>query len=331
MVQFQSGNSVPATSALIGVDWGTSSFRAYLISGNGELLEQVTGPAGIMSVDDGDFGAVLRRACAEWIESCPGLPILMCGMIGSRQGWKEVPYLRGEIGASELAAAVTPIENEQGRIRIVPGMQALSFDGGPDVMRGEETILVGAIASGAPQTALYCLPGTHSKWVSVSDGRIGSFSTFLTGELFAILCERSLLSALIADGSAVSEEQRNESFQQGLAMASKGTHLLHKLFSIRAKFLTEAVESCIVEEVLSGLLIGTELVSVSRQLQEHAGGVILLASGDISERYQKALVHMGHAPEVHEAEAACMKGLHSIAAEAGLMSSTRVMTAPVFG
>lgn len=274
-----------------------------------------------MSVDDGDFAAVLRDGCGAWLEKYPDLPILMCGMIGSRQGWQEVPYLGGEVGVAELAATVAPIESEQGRIRIVPGLRALSLDGRTDVMRGEETILIGALASGAPRTALYCLPGTHSKWVSMSVGRIRSFSTYLTGELFATLCERSILSALMADGAAAPEELRNQSFQQGLAMASEGS-LLHTLFSIRANFLT-GVEAFVVEEVLSGLLIGTELLSVSSHLQDHSGGISLIASGTIAERYREALRYMGYAPEVYEAEAACVNGLYSIAAKSGLTSSMR--------
>ncbi len=316
---------------MIGVDWGTSSFRAYLFAENGTLLDRVACPAGILTVSNGDFAAVLRTLCAKWIEACPGLPILMCGMIGSRQGWLEVPYLCGEIGLSELAAATMQVENDQLKIHIIPGMQARSFDGGPDVMRGEETILIGAMASGAPQTALYCLPGTHSKWISVVDGRIGSFSTFLTGELFAMLSERSILSALITDAQVYSEAERSHSFQRGLKMALDGTNnLLHKLFSIRAQFLTGIIEECIVGEVLSGLLIGTELMSVTGQLKKHPGNVVLLTSGTIMERYCNALVYMNYAPEVHEADTACMKGLYFIAAKLGLVSVEKNDTRPHF-
>ncbi len=310
-----------ATAALIGVDWGTSSFRAYLFADNGELLDRIIRPAGILTVDNGDFAAVLRTTCGAWIADRPDLPILMCGMIGSRQGWLEVPYIGGDAGVTELAAAATVIKGESSRIQIVPGLQARSFDGGPDVMRGEETILAGAIASGAPQTGLYCLPGTHSKWVSVLDGRIDSFSTYLTGELFAMLRERSILTTPIAEGPTGPGALREQSFQQGLALASGGTNLLHHLFSIRAQFLTDGAEVCVVEEMLSGLLIGTELMSVSRQLQQHSGVITLLSSGMISDRYRNALVSLRYVPEVYEAEAACMNGLCSIAAELGLISS----------
>ncbi len=310
---------MPASPALIAVDWGTSSFRAYLLSGNGALLDRVTRPAGIITVTDGNFACVLRTVCAAWIATCPGLPILMCGMIGSRQGWQEAEYVSGEVGAAELAAASALIRGEPGIVQIVPGIQALSFDGGPDVMRGEETILIGALATGAPRTALYCMPGTHSKWVSVSNGRIGSFSTFLTGELFAVLSERSILSDLIGDDKVATDELRKQSFLRGLEMAAEQAHLMHQLFSIRATVLTGTGTTFVVDEVLSGLLIGTELMSVSRYIKQHSGAVTLLASGAILERYSEALEYMGHASVIHDAEPACISGLHSVAANLGLM------------
>ena len=312
------------TPALIAVDWGSSSFRGYLLSSNGDLLDRVAGPAGILTVSDSDFAHVLRTMCAAWIAKLPSLPILMCGMIGSRQGWQEAEYVSGDIGAAELAAASALIKGGPGIIRIVPGVKAVAFDGGPDVMRGEETILVGAFSSGASETALYCMPGTHSKWVSASNGRIGSFSTFLTGELFAMLSERSVLSDLIGDGKATTDELRKRSFVQGLRMAEEQAHLTHQLFSIRAMALTEPVATCVVEEVLSGLLIGTELMSVSRRVKEYSGAITLLASGSNLERYSRALKYMGHEAVVHDAEIACISGLYSIAVSLGLVSSIPV-------
>ncbi len=321
-VQSQSGNAVSVAAALIGIDWGTTSFRAYLFASDGELLDRIDRPAGILTVEDGNFGVVLQTACEEWMREHPAIPVLMCGMIGSRHGWRDVPYVVGEAGAVELASASVIVQEEPNRIQIVPGLQATSFDGGPDVMRGEETMLIGAVATGAPQTALFCLPGTHSKWVAVQNGNIGSFSTYLTGELFAMLKERSVLAGLIAEESNRPAALHEKSFHQGLAMASDGTSLLHRLFSIRAQYLTESSPPYVVEDVLSGLLIGTELISVSQQLQQHSGKVTLLSSGTIAERYCNALAFMGHAPECFESNEACMIGLCSIAEKLGHISST---------
>lgn len=321
-VRSQSGSGVSVAAALVGIDWGTTSFRAYLFAGDGELLDRIVRPAGILTVEDGNFAGVLHTVCEKWIKENPAIPVLMCGMIGSRHGWRDVPYVVGEVGASELASATVVVQEEPNCIQIVPGLQATSFDGGPDVMRGEETILIGAIAAGAPQTALFCFPGTHSKWVAVKKGQIGSFSTYLTGELFAMLKERSVLAGLIAEESNAPRVLHQQSFHQGLAMASDGTSLLHRLFSIRAQYLTESAPPYVVEDVVSGLLIGTELISVSLQLQQHSGKVTLLSSGTIAERYRNALSYMGHAPDLFEADSACMIGLCSIAEKLGHISLT---------
>ncbi len=309
------------TAAFIGTDWGTTSFRSYLIASDGELLDRIVRPAGILTVEDGNFGAVLHNVCEEWMREHPAIPVLMCGMIGSRHGWRDVPYVIGEVGAAELASATLVVQEEPNRIQIVPGLQATCFDGGPDVMRGEETILIGAIAAGAPQTGLFCLPGTHSKWVAVQNGNIGSFSTYLTGELFAMLKERSVLTGLIAEKSKLPDALHEQSFHHGLAMASDGTSLLHRLFSIRAQYLTESVPRYVVEDVLSGLLIGTEIISVAQQLRRHAGKITLLSSGTIAKRYRSALTYFGHASELIEADAVCVLGLCAIAEKLGHISS----------
>lgn len=317
---------MPGAAALIGVDWGTSRFRAYLFSAHGALLDSIDCPSGLLAVTEGAFGAVLRRECEAWFREHHGIAVLMCGMIGSRQGWREVPYIAGKIGSEELAAAAVSVEEEPNRIQIIPGLSALSFDGAPDVMRGEETMLVGALAVGSPQSALFCVPGTHSKWVAVRDSQIGCFSTYLTGELFALLKQRSVLTSLITSQQDRQAVLDDESFYQGLAMAADATSLLHRLFSIRARCVTESAPPYIVEDVLSGLLIGTELNAVSQQLEQHSGQVTLLSSGPITERYRKALVHMGHTPEVRDASLACRNGLCSVAEKLGHIAATDRVT-----
>jgi 2-dehydro-3-deoxygalactonokinase len=307
---------------MIGVDWGTTSLRAYLMAADGAVLDRQIRASGILNVPDGDYAFVLEEACGGWMERWPGLPVLMCGMIGSRQGWREAPYLQGDAGSKELAAALVTVTTGKYQVQIVPGLEAKSFNGGPDVMRGEETILIGALAQGAPTEGLYCLPGTHSKWVSVFNGRIGAFSTFLTGEIYEMLCRRSILSALIKSTGSTSDEVRHEAFLRGLDLAGDGAGLLHQLFSIRARALTGAGDEGTAGDMLSGLLIGSELLSVGDRLRSFRDSLVLVASGAIADRYRTALAHLGFKPRLFDAETACMSGLCAVAAE-GLLESTK--------
>lgn len=310
--------------ALIGVDWGTSALRAYLMSAQGDVLDRVVRTSGILNVPDGDFAFVLEEACGSWMERWLNLPILMCGMIGSRQGWREAPYLQGFVGPRELADALVTVTTGRHSVQIVPGLQSLSFSGNPDVMRGEETILIGAMALGAPKDGLYCLPGTHSKWVQIVDGRISAFSTFLTGEIFDLLSRRSILSALIDTAGSVTSQGIQDAFLAGVDLAAREGGLMHQLFSIRAQVLTGHLDQASVAETLSGLLIGSELVSVHRQLKDHRENLVLVASGTMADRYRVALIHLGHRPMLQDAEAACRNGLCAIAEAYSLDTSARV-------
>lgn len=307
----ESGTTYPA---LVGIDWGTTSLRAYLIGAGGDVLEGVQSLSGILNVPDGDFAFIMEQACGTWLKQWPGLPVLMCGMIGSRQGWREAPYVHGGANASDLAAALTRVFTGRYEAHIVPGLEARSFSGDPDVMRGEETMLIGALALGGPANGLFCLPGTHSKWISVSGGRSDAFSTYLTGEIFDLLCRWSVLSALIRDSGPATQSERSGAFRRGLDLARAAPDLLHQLFSIRARALTQVQGEHAAADVLSGLLIGSELTSMDRRLRDCEEPPILIASGAIADRYREALVHFGYAPSVLDAETACARGLHAIAA-----------------
>lgn len=321
MTQAMQGNP-----AIIGIDWGTSSLRAYLMSEQGDVLDRIARTSGILNVPDGDFAFVLEEACGKWMERWPHLPVLMCGMIGSRQGWREAPYLTGSAGPRELAGALITVATGRQKVQIVPGLQSRSFSGNPDVMRGEETILIGALALGAPRDGLYCLPGTHSKWVRMVDGRISAFSTFLTGEIYDSLSRRSVLSALI-DGSTPAAGQSNlDAFVDGVDLAAREGGLMHQLFSIRAQVLTGHLDEASVADTLSGLLIGSELTSVQRQLEDHHENLVLVASGSMADRYRMALAHRGYGPLMQDAEMACRRGLCAIAREALGTSDPVAMT-----
>ncbi len=301
------------TPVLIGVDWGTSAFRAYLMDPEGRVLDQVSHKRGILSVCDGDFESVLTDACGDWLTARPGIKVLMCGMIGSRGGWHEAHYVTGAVGVTELAARLTRVPGTGHDIQIVPGLAGRDFSGGPDVMRGEETMLVGALAADAPRSACYCLPGTHSKWVNLVEGRICGFSTYLTGEMFALLRERSILTPLMThdepDWCAVSEA----AFLAGLDMAAEPSGLLHQLFSLRAGVLMQEADSTALAAKLSGLLIGAELAVLDNATPYQ---VVLVATAPVKDRYALALRHKGFEPIVLEAEECCRRGLLEIAAAA---------------
>ena len=180
------------SSAFIALDWGTSSFRAYLLNKDGTVQETVTAPHGILAVKDGAFDAALESHIGKWDVK---LPIMASGMITSRQGWVELPYVACPAGLQAIAAAVHLHTSKQGRkIYFVPGISTRGLDGAPDVIRGEETQVFGATEGGSEH---FVTPGTHSKWITVKDQEITGFSSYMTGEVFALLKTHSILGKLM--------------------------------------------------------------------------------------------------------------------------------------
>ena len=184
---------------MIGVDWGTSSFRAYRLDRGGRILRRHAAPLGIMAVPEGRFDAALRQAVGAWLAEGERR-VLLCGMIGSRQGWVEAPYLACPAGAAELAQALAPVPFAGAEVRLVPGLSARDVAGIPEVMRGEETQIAGALGRIAG-TGLVCLPGTHAKWARLAGGRVAGFATHLTGEAFAALRDHTILGRMMHEGT----------------------------------------------------------------------------------------------------------------------------------
>ena len=182
---------------LIGVDWGTSRLRGYRIGHGGKVLERRESNLGIAAIQGGAFGEALCALIAGWQLKHSPLPILMCGMIGSRQGWREIPYRPCPAGGDDLAGTLSTIDTNKARVYLTGGVSCASDDGTVDVMRGEETQILGA----APPAGrgLIIAPGTHSKWALVNDGRIESFRTYMTGEIYGLLREHSSLGWLMAE------------------------------------------------------------------------------------------------------------------------------------
>jgi len=311
-------------SALIGLDWGTTSFRAYRLDGAGAVLEARSASAGILKVPEGDFERVLEREVGPWLADAPGLPVIAAGMITSRQGWVEVPYRPCPAGSAEIAGALLRHRTAAGRtIHFVPGLSIVGADGVPDVIRGEETQIIGAVggAVGAEPGAatgrrLLVLPGTHSKWALVEDGRLVWFATFMTGELFAVLSEHSILGRLMAG-----ERDDANAFRRGLAYArGRGGGLLKRLFSARTLCLFGELPEREVASYLSGLLIGTELREALDSLEQPASGqeITVVGGADLCGRYLAAIEDAGLRGRRASDDAAA-RGLFLIARAAGLI------------
>jgi 2-dehydro-3-deoxygalactonokinase len=312
-----------SSSALIGLDWGTTSFRAYRLDAAGDVLEARSAPAGILRVPDQDFEGVLEREVGPWLAEAPALPVIASGMITSRQGWVEVPYRSCPAGSAEIAAALLRHETGAGRtIHFVPGLSIVGADGVPDVIRGEETQIIGAVggavggaAEAAPGRRLLVLPGTHSKWALVEDGRLVWFATFMTGELFGVLKEHSILGRLMAgDGND------DAAFRRGLAYArGHGGGLLKRLFSARTLGLFGELPEHAIASYLSGLLIGTELREALACLEQPPDGEITVVGGaDLCGRYLAAIEDAGLRGR-RAADDAAARGLFLIARGAGLI------------
>jgi len=269
---------------MIAVDWGTSSFRAYRLGGDGRVQDRRDAPAGILTVKNGAFAETLRAQIGPWIAAGESA-VLMSGMIGSRQGWREAPYARTPAGADEIAAAMVSVPFDEGvQVWIAPGVMHRTADGYHDVMRGEETQLVGVLQALGPGTHRVCLPGTHSKWVEVVDGRIAAFRTHMTGEVFAVLRGHSILGRTMTTDAPSDAD----AFRAGVLRAREASGLLHHLFEVRSQFLADVLTGEASADYLSGVLIGHELAA-----ERPAGTVHLLGAAALCDRYALACESLG--------------------------------------
>ena len=273
------------STALIGLDWGTTSCRAYLVGAGGAVLERVADGPGILKVEDGAFGPALDAMIGRWDAA---LPVVLSGMIGSRQGWREAPYARCPAGADDIATALAAIDHAGRAIALVPGLSTEN-DGMPDVMRGEETQIFGALALSGRNDGLFLLPGTHSKWAEVKDGRIVSFRTFMTGEVFGALKDHTILGRLMRDG-LLDAKAFERGVHEGAAPGSAGA-LLNRLFATRTYGLMGRLADTALVDYLSGLLVGAEIAEATRQTKRT---VTIIASPALASRYTDALALLGH-------------------------------------
>jgi 2-dehydro-3-deoxygalactonokinase len=287
---------------MIAIDWGTSSFRAYRLDARGAIVDRRAAPLGIMQVRDGRFAEAMEGQVGDWLAAGEG-PVLMSGMIGSRQGWKEAAYVDCPASAEQIAARLQRVSWGEGGVAwIAPGVCCRDGGGVPDVMRGEETQVLGVLDE-LPARAWICLPGTHSKWVEVRDGCIHAFTTHMTGELFATLRAHTILGRMMQDGPVDAD-----TFAQGLARSHEPGGLLHHLFGVRARGLFGELADAASASYLSGLLIGHELQAAAAD----AATVYLLGAPTLAAAYHQALQHCGRHSVTLDADAA-VRGLVRLA------------------
>ncbi len=290
---------------VIGLDWGTTSLRAYRLLPSGEVAEARSAPQGILQVPAGGFEAVLLNLVGDWIT--PNVPVLASGMVGSRQGWVETPYLPLPCSPEALADHLVPVPLQQGgTVHVVPGVQYANPQGRMDVMRGEETQALGTTLN----TGLLILPGSHSKWVQVQDGLLKKHITFLTGELFAALHQHTLLGRLMT-ATDPHEAAFAQGVRDGLAPAAGSGGLLHQLFEVRTLGLFEQLPGEGLYDYLSGLLMGTEIREACAAFPEATERRVVGASA-LSKRYLQALALAGLSAVAEPPDAAA-RGLFRLA------------------
>src|SRR6185437_1000700 len=206
-------------------DWGTSALRGARLDEAGKVLEEKSAPLGILNVPNGDFAGVFAAQFSSWMEV--GARCLISGMAGSRQGWAEAPYVACPAGPDELARHLLWIERD--RIALVPGLSDRQGDV-PDVMRGEEVQIFGAMRLAGLADGLFVLPGTHSKWATVCGGKVTGFRTFMTGEVYGLFAQHSILARTLDANTPLDEA----AFRRGVARAGTGESLLNSAFGVRA-------------------------------------------------------------------------------------------------
>ena len=280
---------------MIGVDWGTTSFRAFRIAPDGKIRDRRDARRGLLNVADNRFADTLREEVGPWLAAGED-HVLLSGMIGSRQGWKETPYVACPAGVADIAVALVPIEFDWGEVRLVPGVSAVDEAGVAEVMRGEETQVLGVLTA-MGGNGLACLPGTHSKWVNVESGRITSFTTHMTGEAFGALRGYTILGRMMRDGPA-----DGAPFDAGVRRSGDPGGLLHHIFGARSLVLAGDLSETEAAAYLSGILIGHE---VRAALTGRRGQVVhVIGAPELTMLYARAISTDGGYPERHDGEAA---------------------------
>jgi 2-dehydro-3-deoxygalactonokinase len=296
-------------AAYVAVDWGTSSFRLWLVDGARNVLAERRSHEGMMAAAEPGFAAVLQSHL-QAVGAAPGLPVVVCGMAGARQGWVEAGYVDTPARLASILQHAVPVPGQDRDIRILPGI-AQRERKAPDVMRGEETQLLGALGVNAADDAVVCMPGTHSKWVRVSGATVDRFATFMTGELFDVISRETILSHTV---TGAEEAEDIDAFRSAVIAAFEApAFAANLLFQVRSGQLLYGGTPSSAREKISGTLIGLELAAgLAGDVPD--SGITLVASGRLQMLYQLAFDTVSVPVRSIGAEDAVRRGL-SMAAE----------------
>ncbi|WP_166850099.1 2-dehydro-3-deoxygalactonokinase [Isoptericola sp. BMS4] len=332
----------PRGAALVALDWGTTTFRGWLLDRDGRVLDEVRSPDGSLRTSAGArtageraaaFAGTFARRCGHWFGTHPGLPVVCAGMAGSDHGWADAGYLDVPADLGDLADGLValPVDASAdgaadvagGVVHLVPGLRVTGPD--PDVLRGEEVQLLGAVAGGADPPRAVVLPGTHTKWVRLDGARVTGFSTAMTGEVYGLLLRDSVLSRL-ADGSP--GDAPSPAFDRALDVeAERGDDagLLTLLFGARTRVQAGRLAPSDVADHLSGLLVGSEVRHALRTAP--ADEVAVGGEGPVVARYRRALERHGAAVRALDGDVA-VRGLWHVALGAGLVPAPPAARTP---
>ena len=336
-------NQAQSQTQIIALDWGTSSLRAYRLGAAGRVLEMRSLPWGVMKLPqvmppensgidaNAGFELAFEEACGDWLRATPHVRVIAAGMVGSRQGWREAPYLSVPIAVDRIGGTLSTVQTRGGQIvHIVPGL--IENSALPNVMRGEETQVIGALCmldvDKTPSEILIGLPGSHSKWVQVrrqhhaAQSRIEHFHTFMTGEVYAALCEHTILGRSMQSSDASGDH--DAAFDRGVLVAQTPAGragILSTIFSTRTLGLTGVLDGADQREYLSGLLIGHEIAALQALLAQQGfqpARILLVGDAALCGRYSRALSAYG-LDQVEIAVQATELGLWKLAMSAGLL------------
>lgn len=302
-------------TGFIGINWGSSNFRAYRVAADGSLIDKFAEPAGIASLDRQGMAQQVTRLAERW----PGSgPIYASGMVGSNVGWVDVPYATCPAGLADVAAAAVETRFGDVAVTIVPGLTChREADGGVDILRGEETELFGLVALQGITDGVVALPGTHTKWVRIRQGKAVDFLTSMSGEIFDRLTAQGLLASIV-EGKA----SDGEAFQQAARQAQARTLGLGSLlFGTRAKVIRGELPRADAASALRGMLIGSDIADALAMFPALGDAVIpLVGNGALSRLYAAALSSLNIATTLIDADDASIAGFHAFHRAATLRS-----------
>jgi 2-dehydro-3-deoxygalactonokinase len=314
---FGKDGRVTEAIACILADWGTTNLRVWAVRPDRTIDGPRTSPMGLLAVQNRRFAEALTEACGDWLAGSNSAPVVMCGMVGSKLGWKEAPYLPTPVALGDLGRHLCSIEAPfRGTVAVIPGVM-MDDQMQPEVMRGEESQILGAIQALEIRDGAFLLPGTHSKWALIDNGTLVSFRTYMTGEVFGLIRRSGTLSQLM-EGDA----HDDVAFERGVrfSRSTDAANLLHALFSVRTLGLLGRISREGLASYLSGLLIGAELCDGFAWLQ--AQGITGLAAAigtpAMLDAYQRAASYYGLRIVALDSADILPRALLSIAATAGL-------------